>query len=74
MYLGDLSNFHHPIWAIVRLAVVLSFLTLVLWLNASSFDETELKVIGWMFMGFLGQEFMSPLIKKVVRNVTGEHK
>ena len=74
MKLLDINSDNHPIWPLLRLVVILGFLTLVLYLNASEFDETELKVIGWMFMGFLGREFIPSVAKKVKDTFSGEHK
>lgn len=36
----------HPIWGIVRLAVIGVILTVVLAVNAKNFDASELKVIA----------------------------
>lgn len=35
----------HPGWAILRLAVIMVPVTVVLWLNASRFDSTEIKAL-----------------------------
>lgn len=70
------GNFHsseHPIWPIIRLIVIMSALTLVLWLNAANFDETELKVIGWMFLAILGRETFTPILTKVKDVVSKEN-
>lgn len=37
---------NHPIWKTINVAVLLTVSGLVLWLNASNFDETELKAIA----------------------------
>lgn len=36
----------HPIWKTINTAVVFAGATLFLWLNASHFDETEIKAIA----------------------------
>ena len=43
----------HPIWPILRLAVIFGGLTALLYVNASSFDATELKSVG-EFAALLG--------------------
>ncbi len=40
----------HPVWPIIRLTVMLFFLTAILYLTAHQFDQTELKTIIGMFM------------------------
>ncbi len=49
---------NHPIWSILNLAVILTFVTLFAGMNASKFDSTEIKMIvefvavmgGWEFV------------------------
>lgn len=38
-------NGGHPLWGIIRLAVIFTGLTVFLWLNSSSFDRTEITTI-----------------------------
>ena len=42
---SDLFEPGHPIWNILRLAVVFIGLTVLMYLNSSSFDETEIKTV-----------------------------
>ena len=42
---------NHPFWAAFRLLVLMVTLSFVLWLNASHFDETEIRTIIWVFLG-----------------------
>jgi len=51
-----MKNADHPIWPIVRMALILGTLVVVLWMNASHFDETEIKTILTMFLALLGAE------------------
>jgi len=47
----------HPIWALARLAVIMTPLTVVLYANASKFDWTEIKALmefGILAGGFEG--------------------
>lgn len=41
----------HPFWAAFRLLVLMVTLSFVLWMNASHFDETEIRTIIWVFLG-----------------------
>lgn len=52
----SLKDPRHPIWAILRTAVMLLGLTALLYLNANNFDETELRVIGGYIAIALGTE------------------
>jgi hypothetical protein len=36
---------NHPVWGILRTAVMFGGLTLLLWVNADHFDITEIKTI-----------------------------
>jgi len=45
-----LSDTRHPLWRLLTLCVLLAFLTLVQYLNASNFDQTEIKSILEMGM------------------------
>ena len=49
----------HPVWQLIRLAILMLTLSFVLWLNASNFDETEIKTIIWVFMAAAGVEGLS---------------
>ena len=42
---SKLSNPQHPLWATFRFSIVVIGVTFILWGNASSFDETEIKTI-----------------------------
>lgn len=51
MTLGDPK---HPIWEILRLAVISAVLLTVLWRNASNFDATEWKAFGEFVAVYVG--------------------
>tara|TARA_Y100000310_G_C20582742_1_gene763821 strand:+ start:191 stop:403 length:213 start_codon:yes stop_codon:yes gene_type:complete len=65
----------HPIWSLIRLSLVLLFLWGVLYFNASSFDETELKVLLYtgaaLVLGELGQKQVVRAIDKLKDNEGG---
>lgn len=52
----------HPIWAIIRTGILLLALIVVLWVNASNFDGTELKTIVAMFLAAIGAEAATKLM------------
>lgn len=57
-------NYHdagHPIWPILRLAVLMLALVGVLWATANDFDETEEETIIWMFLAAGGIEGISKI-------------
>lgn len=51
-----MKNPNHPIWGIIRLAVLMVSLVIVLWMNATNFDETELRSIVIVFLVAAGSE------------------
>jgi len=51
-----LSDTRHPLWRLLTICVLLSFLTLFLYLNASHFDESEIKSILYMGLAAGGWE------------------
>ena len=40
----------HPIWSLIRLAVLMTALVIVLWLQASSFDSNEIITLVAVFV------------------------
>lgn len=62
----------HPVWKLlassviplIRTVVVLIVLALVLWMNASHFDETEIKTVITMFIAILGAEGVTNAFSK----------
>lgn len=52
-------NFHnnnHPIWSIIRVAVIMMALLAILALTAQHFDSTEVKTLVWTFAAIAGLE------------------
>lgn len=47
---NPLHERNHPIWSLARLVVTMVALVTTLWLNASHFDETEIKTLITMFL------------------------
>ena len=58
-------NESHPIWGIIRLSVIMTALTATLYLNASNFDETELKTILTMFFIGAGGEGLPKVVAMI---------
>ena len=46
----------HPIWSVLRLLILMTALTIILYANASQFDVTELRTIITMFLFSTGIE------------------
>ena len=53
---------NHPAWPIIRLAVVLAFLTVILYLTAHKFDNTEIRTIIGMFLAGAAAEGLPGLV------------
>lgn len=48
----------HPVWRLLNLVVILTFLTVFLYLNATKFDQTEVKSIVYMALSVGGWELI----------------
>ena len=46
----------HPIWSLIRLVIIMISLCVILYLEADSFDGTELRSILWMFLAAASAE------------------
>lgn len=55
---------NHPVWPIIRLVIVMVALVVTLWLNASSFDKTEIRTIITMFLIAGGAEGASSFLSQ----------
>jgi len=53
-----MKNPNHPIWSLLHLVVVLAFVTLFSWLNASNFDGTEVQMLIESAVAIGGWEFV----------------
>lgn len=54
----------HPIWPIIRIAVVMISVTILLWASASNFDKTEIRVILALIPVLAGTEGVKKLLGK----------
>ena len=54
---------NHPIWPLLRLTVMMIALTIVLYLSAHTFDNTELTTILTMFLIGAGIEGLPALLR-----------
>lgn len=61
--MDKLSDPSHPLWALSRLIVVMLSLVVVLYLNAASFDKTELQTIITMFVIAGGAEGATQFVR-----------
>lgn len=65
---NSLHSASHPIWSIVRLAVLMGALIVVLYLTATKFDQTEIKTIIYTFFAAAGGEGAITAIKAVLNS------
>ena len=61
---SDLFAPQHPVWNILRIIVVLLGLTLLLYLNAETFDEGELKIVLELLGLVAGFEYVRHKVSK----------
>lgn len=57
----------HPVWSILRLAVVMAALTAILFVTANKFDDTEIRTIIYVFLFAAGVEGVPQVAGKVAR-------
>ncbi len=60
----------HPIWSLLRYAILMLVLTGVLWQNASNFDMTEIKSLITMLIVMTGWGGVEQVLRK--RKLKGE--
>ena len=58
-----MKNPDHPVWKLTNWLVLLVFVTLFAWTNASNFDETEVKMIGQLMLAMFGWDVARGYIK-----------
>ena len=63
-------NGGHPVWGILRIAVIFFGLTLFLWMNATQFDKGEMTTILELLLVVGGFE----VLKKKIQNGGGRKK
>ena len=61
---GTMNDAKHPLWSLLRLVVVMTSLTLTLYINASNFDATEIRTIITMFLIAAGTEGLNRMFQK----------
>ena len=54
----------HPVWPLLRITVMLAFLTLILYITAHNFDATELRTIIGMFLAGAAAEGVPAMLSK----------
>lgn len=59
------DNPRHPLYRTIKLVSCLTALTVILWTQASSFDQTELRTIFWFFTATLGIEGAGEVLRQV---------
>lgn len=61
-----MSNPAHPIWSILRLTILMGVLSLILYVNASDFDATEIKTLTQYFLAAASLEGGVAVVKSLV--------
>jgi len=59
-----LDNPKHPIWSLIRLAIIMVPLSIMMFLNATNFDDTEIKTIGGMLLVACGAEGLQSYLQR----------
>lgn len=54
-----ISDPKHPLWSAIKFVVLVGAITLLLYGEASNFDETELRVIGQFIPVLIGGKYLS---------------
>ena len=70
---NPIHNSTHPVWSLLRLVVMVTGLTLVLWLSASEFDNTELQTIIGMFLIGGAAEGLPAVARMFTKSNSKEH-
>lgn len=55
----------HPIWPIIRIAVVMGALVVILMLTAQHFDETEIETLVYAFATIAGIEGVVNVVNRM---------
>ena len=61
-----MSNPGHPIWGLLRLAILMLVLTLILYFNASDFDATEIRALTQYFLAAASLEGGVAVVKSMI--------
>ncbi len=59
-----MNNPAHPLYSLIRFLAVLGAVTVVLYANASNFDETELRAIGEIGLAIVAGKAGSAVFSK----------
>ncbi len=60
----NLPRAGHPIYRTVRVGLCMAALTAILSLNASEFDETEIRALCWFLAAVIGLEGLGEASKR----------
>jgi len=60
----------HPVWSLIRLAILMTAAVLCLWINASNFDMTEIKSLIGIFLAASASEGALSRIARPDRGLT----
>jgi len=62
-----MSNPDHPVWRLAQTTLYVIFAAFVMWLNASHFDETELKALLFIGTFMFASEGVKNKLKKILK-------
>lgn len=68
-----ISNPSHPVWDFLRTLLILLALSVVLFFNAVSFDENEMKILVQSLLIFLGIDATKYHITKRINGKNGKN-
>jgi hypothetical protein len=60
-----MNNPSHPVWSLLRLLIFMAALVVTLWMNATSFDATEIRTIITMFVVASGAEWAPQVMQSI---------
>jgi len=63
---SELAKAEHPAWSTIRICVGMICITVVLAVNATNFDESEYRAIGWIGGLAVGGEFAMRQVRKLL--------
>lgn len=59
-----MKNPNHPIWSLIRLLILMIAMCVILYINATHFDITEIRSIIGIFIAAASAEGISQFFKK----------
>lgn len=60
----DVTHHQHPLWSLLRFLILAVCLTVFAWLNAHTFDKTEIWMIVQTLVAMGGYDGLTKLLKR----------